>query len=253
MIKIQRLTEDSSWFLEWGKVKLVIDPWLEGSEIDGFSWLNEQWHSTDPVSINELPAYQAILVSQSYEDHCHTPTLAKMDSNKPILAAPKAYDKLKKKFPQRELMKLSSESPVGLGELSFISLTPNKRLDPIYYGILITNTNNEGIFYCPHGFALSSQQLKAFEGINIKLLITTFTEFDLPSILGGKVNPGLNNVRQIKGQINPESIINTHDEEKIMKGLVAKTAKITYANYQELEQSNELNFKYIKGYEPVTI
>ena len=44
MLSIKRLNLDSSWHIEYGKNSFVVDPWLIGSEIDGFKWLNEQWH-----------------------------------------------------------------------------------------------------------------------------------------------------------------------------------------------------------------
>ena len=44
MIKIKRLNLDSSWYIKFNKLNFVLDPWLIGSEIDGFKWLNEQLH-----------------------------------------------------------------------------------------------------------------------------------------------------------------------------------------------------------------
>ena len=42
MLSIKRLNLDSSWHIEYGSSRFVVDPWLIGSEIDGFKWLNEQ-------------------------------------------------------------------------------------------------------------------------------------------------------------------------------------------------------------------
>jgi len=251
MIKIQRLTEDSSWHLKWNELSLLIDPWLVGSEIDGFKWLNEQWHSTEPVPINDLPKYDTIVVSQSYEDHCHTPTIEQLNPAFNILATQKAYKKLKKNFKSRNIIQIPNDDSLHYMSYGIRCFTPKKLLDPIYYAILITNEQNEGIFYSPHGFSLQKEELQQLKNIKIKILITTFTEFDLPSYLGGKVNPGLNNVHQLNDQIQPEVIINTHDEEKIMKGIVSKKARVTYADYQSLEASNTIRFKYITGYQPV--
>ena len=75
MLSIKRLNLDSSWHIEYGKNSFVVDPWLIGSEIDGFKWLNEQWHIKEPVKISDLPEFQFLLISQNYEDHCHIETL----------------------------------------------------------------------------------------------------------------------------------------------------------------------------------
>ena len=97
MLSIKRLNLDSSWYVEYGNSKLVIDPWLIGSEIDGFKWLNEQWHIKEPIKISDLPEFQFLLISQNYEDHCHIETLKNISDEKPIIATDKAFKKLKKK------------------------------------------------------------------------------------------------------------------------------------------------------------
>ena len=103
MLSIKRLNLDSSWHIEYGKNSFVVDPWLIGSEIDGFKWLNEQWHIKEPVKISDLPEFQFLLISQNYEDHCHIETLKNISDKKPIIATDKAFKKLKKKFPNRKI------------------------------------------------------------------------------------------------------------------------------------------------------
>ena len=39
MLSIKRLNLYSSWHIEYGKNSFIVDPWLIGSEIDGFKWL----------------------------------------------------------------------------------------------------------------------------------------------------------------------------------------------------------------------
>ena len=51
---IRRLNMDTSWQLEWDGTNIIVDPWLTGSEIDGFSWFNEQWHTTPPLPMDQL-------------------------------------------------------------------------------------------------------------------------------------------------------------------------------------------------------
>jgi len=248
MLSVKRLNLDSSWHISYNNSDFLIDPWLIGSEVDGFKWLNEQWHIKEPVQISELPNYNFILLSQNYEDHCHLKTLKKLPEDKTLIATEKAYKKLKNEFPKRKIILIEDNKAISHGDLTFISLRPDKILDPVYYSVVIINSEKEAIFYAPHGFTLNEKQLELFNQNKTKLLITTFTEFEIPKIMGGKVNPGMENVHELYNQINPENTINTHDEEKKAKGLVSSLAKIKYADYDKIESNNSINFIRIDNY-----
>ena len=62
MIKLKRLNLDSSWHIHFNRLKFILDPWLIGSEIDGFKWLNQQWHSNKSVLIKDIPDYDLSLI-----------------------------------------------------------------------------------------------------------------------------------------------------------------------------------------------
>jgi len=254
MISLKRLNLDSSWFLEWEGNRFIIDPWLVGSEIDGFSWLNEQWHIKEPIQMDALPSYDYILLSQSYEDHCHINTLAEMEAIKPILATPKAFNRIQKKFPSREHKQIPDykQSPLKLNRLKIWHLHPGGKIDPIFFAVIITNESNQAIFYCPHGFSLNEMQEAFIKQFEIELFITTFTEFKLPAIMGGKVNPGMQNVIDLLNVLKPKHTINTHDEEKTVKGLVSRLAKVNYPDYAAYKKINNINFVPLNDYKQVT-
>lgn len=249
-MKVQRLTMDTSWWLEIGNTKLLIDPWLVGPEIDGFKWLNIQWHKKEPLAINHLPEYDYIVVSQSYSDHCHIETLKLLPADKPILATPKAYKRLKPVFPKRniQLIKQAGRMTNRLGELEIAFMHPGNRLDPVYFSLLINDGAGNTVFYSPHGFKLNANQQAITADYNIKTLFTTFTDFRLPSIMGGHVNPGLPNVNYLLDVLQPQYLINTHDEEKKAEGLVNKLAKVSYPNYDFI-QNEYANFQSITDYQ----
>ena len=46
---LQRLNMDNSWFLDLGGCRLLIDPWLEGQEVDYFPWFNTQRYWSDHI------------------------------------------------------------------------------------------------------------------------------------------------------------------------------------------------------------
>lgn len=251
---LQRLNMDSSWYISMGEVRFLLDPWLTGSEIDGFSWLNEQWHTTPPVDITDIPPYNFIVITQSYSDHCHMATLEQLDPAVPILATAKAHHILKKAFPDRTIMMIpESEEDLVHDGLRFHSFRPKRILDPVYFALSIVTELNQSLFYCPHGFELSSDQLKWMENLNTEVLITTFSEFQLPSILGGLVNPGLKNVTQLIRQLNPKNVLNTHDEKKIMKGIVSRFAKVKYPDLVKLKEDKAYRFIELSDYTPLKL
>lgn len=250
-MRLQRLNMDSSWWLEWEEQKMMIDPWLTGPEIDGFRWLNIQWHSTKPLAFDELPPYDHILITQSYSDHCHPATLEKLDAQKPIYATPKAYHRLKKAFPERKIHSIplwNEKTALTLNALTLSCLQPLRKRDPVYYALLLMNENKEAILYTPHGFELQKEELAFLQTLKIKLLVTTFSEFTLPALMGGKVNPGMEQVYRLTEQLQPEYVLNTHDEQKKMKGLVSKLAKINYPDYELLSETKKLNFIHLPDY-----
>ena len=249
MLSVKRLNLDSSWSIDFNSVNFIVDPWLIGSEIDGFKWLNEAWHIKDPVKIEDLPEFKFLMISQNYEDHCHIETLKKISDKKPIIATELAYKKILKQLPNREITLMQENKKTSFEKLEFISLRPDKILDPIYFAVVIINNKNEAIFYAPHGFALNNEQLDLINKYSVSLLITTFTEFEIPKIMGGKVNPGMDNVYELFNQIKPKNTINTHDEEKKTKGLVSALAKIKYADYDEIESNNSINFIRVDNYD----
>ncbi len=225
MLRLQRLNMDTSWKLTWGGTSLVVDPWLVGSEVDGARWLNEQWHATPPVPVEEVGAFDAVVVSQSYADHCHFPTLDRLAEDRPILAVAKALAPLRARYAQREVRALDA-SPVRLGELEISTLAPDRRLDPVYYAALVER-DGEAVVYTPHGFVPNDRQRQRLAALRVRVLVTTFMEFVLPWWLGGRVSPGVDNVRALADLMEPEFVINCHDEPKPTRGLVGRLASVT--------------------------
>ena len=246
---------DSTWQITWDKTSILLDPWLIGSEIDGFSWFNEQWHTTSPVPLNELDEYDAILVSQSYTDHCHQQTLLALKRSL-ILGTPTAVKRVSKELPNAEVQSipdLLSDEVLEVGKLRISYLDPGRKMDPIYYGIVISH-GKEAIVYSPHGFALTKMQLDALDGLHIKLLITSFSSFKLPFFLGGAVNPGKENAMELARSLRPDKIMHTHDENKHAKGLIKKIARTEYPDFNKIGKELQGKFMYLdESYTPVTL
>lgn len=227
MIQIQRLNMDNSWFLSMDSCRLVIDPWLMGVEVDFFPWFNTQWHKTAPISLEEVPDFDAVLITQKYPDHFHPETLKKLRPKK-IIAPKSIGKKLRSILPESEILVLDKKNPVTelLGvKIQFLSTS--RKIDPIYDAFLL-DTGRESVFLATHGFHPSPSQVETLtQASPCALLVNPFNHYELPVFLGGVVAPGLEGVEQLCKLLQPLKVVATHDEDKHAKGLVSKFAKIT--------------------------
>lgn len=251
-MRIQRLNMDNTWFLEFDGLKLLIDPWLEGTEIDFFPWFNTQWHRTKPMDYTDLPAFDAVLITQKYPDHYHKQTLLKI---KPALViVPKSIEQsIRKLLPASKVFVLDKKQPIFEKNGVKISFYPTSRkIDPIYDAFLISDSQ-ESVFVASHGYFMS--EAAATLSAPVKLLICPFNEFQLPFYLGGTISPGLKGILHLNERLNPACIVATHDEDKHAKGIVIKTAKITRNSVAELRKMGQFKGKIleINDYKPITI
>jgi len=255
MLTIQRLNMDNSWLIDWREQRLLIDPWLTGSEIDGAAWFNEQWHATPPMPIYHLPPFDAIVVTQSYNDHCHLPTLTELNEHSEIFATSKPWKKINKAFPERRchpIPSFSSGESAAIGNLRLFTFAPARMIDPIYYALAIT-LNEEAVLIAPHGFDFDEEQLDFLRPYRIRLLATTFALVALPALLGGQVNPGLEHARQLVRQLRPQYVVNTHDEQKHARGLVMRLARTDYPDLENIQFETDAQLLRIDHYDPVIL
>jgi L-ascorbate metabolism protein UlaG (beta-lactamase superfamily) len=233
MIKLQRLNMDNSWLLTMDACRLLIDPWLMGVEVDFFPWFNTQWHKTPPIALDQIPEYDAVLITQKYPDHFHQETLKKLNPKKII--APKSIEKnLRQLLPSSEIIGLDRQN--SLTELLGVKiqfLNTSRKIDPIYDAFLLDN-GKKSVFLATHGFNPSPDQVsKISQASPCALLVNPFNHYELPVFLGGVVAPGLEGVAKLCALLEPQNVVATHDEDKHAKGLVSKFAKITPAGPEE--------------------
>jgi L-ascorbate metabolism protein UlaG (beta-lactamase superfamily) len=222
-MQIQRLNMDNSWHIRIGGMSLLVDPWLEGVEIDYFSWFNTQWHRTAPIPYEELPEYDWVLITQKYPDHYHKKTLLRLQPKK-ILVPASIEKSVRKLLPDAEVVSLGSQNAVF--EKNGVSITwhaTNRKIDPIYDAYLIQD-HTASVFLATHGYDFEKTNMHIDQPVT--LLISPFNEFKLPFFLGGMVSPGLKGLTQLTKHLQPKHILATHDEDKHAKGLVIRMAKI---------------------------
>lgn len=249
-MKVRRLNMDASWQFSTDDTSIVVDPWLKGVEIDGFAWFNKQWHATEPVAPESLSNLNALVVTQPYADHFHAETINALPDT-PLFTYKRLVSSIQHKFPSRivkELATIEDESWTKIGdlELAFIDVTLKK--PPYYYGLAIKEGERLYLLF-PHGFKYVTPYLKIIQQYHLELLITSFSLFQLPFFLGGKVNPGPESAYELVRQLNPQRVYQTHDEKKHGTGLVLKLAKTYYPSPSEIQEGVGHRFVDLNHYQ----
>lgn len=227
---LQRINMDSTWLMALGGTRFLVDPWLTGSETDGFKWLNRQWHVHSVMAPENLPEFDAILITQPYDDHCHIATLRLIHGGKPILADTRAAGKIRRnlKDAQVTVVNEKKKEKVRFGNVELhLSST-----DHLYNGCQL-RWDDKSLLYLPHGIDIKDKYLRHFTA-PVTVALTCASTFTLPFWLGGRVAKGLENVKEIKRMYAPQRIYGTHDEPKQGIGLVSKMAKRHYPTQSEI-------------------
>jgi len=235
---------DNSWYLELADIRLLIDPWLEGAEVDFAPWFNSQWHRTPPLAYDAIPAYDAVLITQKYPDHCHLQTLEQLQPA--AVAAPSAVAKqLRQILPQAELMLFSPHSrSVQIGATTILQLPSKRRLAPFYHAYFIDD-GEQRVFIANHGYALSPAQTAHLAQRPVNVLLSPFNRYRLPALLGGNVAPGMAGLARLTKQLRPQHVVQTHDELKHAAGLVSRLARIEPFAAADAEHYPWLNKRYV--------
>jgi L-ascorbate metabolism protein UlaG (beta-lactamase superfamily) len=247
---------DNSWSIEFAGLKILIDPWLIGEEIDFFSWFNTQWHKTKPVSPAAVGSFDLILITQKYPDHFHKETLKLL--NPPHIICPASIKaSIQTLLPNCEVQSFNKGIQKVLNtELNIHFLPTSRKIDPIYDALILEN-EKQSIFVATHGFTAHEKWKAKISSLPpIHLLLSPFDHYQLPFFLGGTVAPGIEGLKQLVKNINPQYVIATHDEDKHAKGLVQAFAKITKPpSIEKLNQDPVLQDKIrnINNYETLEL
>lgn len=249
---IQRLNMDNSWFIQLNELKLLVDPWLEGTEVDYFKWFNTQWHRTSPISYEQLPVYNTVLITQIYPDHFHEQTLLKLNPSR-VVAPKSLYKRLKLLLPNAEIIKLCNAQPeVVLNQVKIQLLPQPKGIGPVFMAYLISGSN-ESALVAPHGYK-GNYESKSVDS-KIDLILTPFNRYTLPFYLGGTLAPGIAGLRRLTKKYNPKYLVSTHDEDKHATGLVSKLARVVNVSSSELNSDEMFKNKILEvnHYKPVEL
>lgn len=149
----------NSWLLHIANQTILIDPWLVDPLVFyGQPWLFTAYHATPPVfTPDSLPHVDLILLSQGLDDHCHKPTLAKLDRNIPVVASPAATP-IVKDLGYTHVTNLAPGQRYTVAELEIRAVAGTQvqpgEVENCY--LLQDKIQGESLYYTPHCFRPSA-------------------------------------------------------------------------------------------------
>ena len=236
-MKLTRINPDHSWLLETTGLRLVVDPWLQGPEIDGFGWFHTQHLPQAAWSVDSLGPLDAIVITQPFSDHCHEETLRALPASVPILAVPAAYRRLKRIFPEgRTLVSLEQTfcSHVSLSGLTLTPL-PTSWWDPTHGGLWISSDEGS-LLIAPHGYRNRSLLRALRPGMARPCtVLAPSLQYKLPFFLGGTVNLGLKNAYHLCQDVHAHAYVETHSSDKPATGVARSLARMHRPDFQQVK------------------
>lgn len=146
----------NSWLFHLAGRTILVDPWLiDPLAFYGQPWLFTAFHNT-PIAFTPetLPAIDLILISQGVDDHCHKPTLERLDRRIPVVASPTAA-KVVQQLGYQHVTAIAHWDTFTVGDALTITAIPGAELQPGQRenGYLFSDrTTNETLYYEPHLF-----------------------------------------------------------------------------------------------------
>jgi L-ascorbate metabolism protein UlaG (beta-lactamase superfamily) len=150
----------NSWLFHLAGRTILVDPWLVDPLVFyGQPWLFTASHNTPlAVTPETLPPIDLILISQGVDDHCHKPTLERLDRAIPVVASPAAARTVRQ-LGYQHVTTIAHWETFTLGDTLKITAIPGAELQPgqVENGYLLSDcTTDETLYYEPHLFPLKT-------------------------------------------------------------------------------------------------
>ena len=223
----------NGWLIEFDKVRILIDPWLNGDlTFPPGDWLikGELENEVEaPENINFL------LLTQGQPDHAHPPTLEKFNKSISVIASNTAskvvssigFDKVKTLKPGETFTykKLRIQATSGAS-------VPN--LENGY----IIDYDSDSVYIEPHGFLDKKIKPRV-----IDLVITPVIDFSLP--IAGKFIKGKTVLPELLNLFNPSTVLASTTGGKInFTGIINNLIKVD-GSVEDQRLFNDINTNYI--------
>jgi L-ascorbate metabolism protein UlaG (beta-lactamase superfamily) len=142
----------NSWLVHTQTQTFLLDPWLVDPLVFfGLPWfIRLQHRQMPPFTPETLPKIDGILLSQGQPDHCHPPTLQRLDKQIPVFASPTAA-RVARSLGFMRVQVLDPWQSVQWGDLG-ITAVPGAPLGPVReLGFLLEELPTQTrLYYEPH-------------------------------------------------------------------------------------------------------
>jgi L-ascorbate metabolism protein UlaG (beta-lactamase superfamily) len=160
----------NSWIFDLAGQTILVDPWLVDPLVFyGLPWLFTANHSQSPAYTPEsLPPIDLILLSQGLDDHCHQPTLERLDRQIPVIASPTAA-KVARALGYAKVSAIAHWQALEFSPTLQITAIPGAEIQPgqVENGYLLRDRSaGKTLYYEPHQFpnqVETKQQLGAID------------------------------------------------------------------------------------------
>ena len=187
----------SGWLVEFGELRVLIDPWLTGTlTFPPGAWLIEgRLHH----EIQVPEQLDLLLLSQGLADHAHPPTLKKLPRSLRVLGSPSAVAVVKKLgFERVQTLKPGETSHIE--ELT-VEASAGAPVPKIENGYVLTHPMGS-IYFEPHGFLDKSISPRRLDAV-----ITPVVNVTLP--LAGAFLRGKDVLPELIKRFQPLSILSS--------------------------------------------
>tara|TARA_Y100001968_G_C19178850_1_gene629345 strand:- start:12 stop:767 length:756 start_codon:yes stop_codon:yes gene_type:complete len=185
----------NGWLIEFDKIKILIDPWLNGVlTFPPGDWLIKGELDKNVQIPNDI---NFLLLTQGQPDHAHPPTLNKINKSIPVIAS-QAASKVVKKIGFNDIYTLKPQETFSQKDLK-IEATSGAKVPNIENGYIIDH-NLDSIYIEPHGYLD-----KKINSRHIDLVITPVIDLSLP--LAGKFIKGKTILPELIKLFNPSVVL----------------------------------------------
>ena len=205
----------NGWLLEFEKIRILIDPWLNGD----LTFLPGDWLIKGELDYTISPPSDIdyLLLTQGQPDHTHPPTLANINKNIPVLAS-EAASKVVNRIGFNTVNTLKPGETFRYRNLK-IQATSGAPVPNIENGYIIEN-DLDSVYIEPHGFL--DKQIKPRK---IDIIITPVIDFSLP--FTGKFIKGKTVLPELIKLFNPSTVLaSTTGGEITFTGLLNNFIKV---------------------------
>jgi len=163
----------NSWLFEIAGQTILVDPWLVDPLVFyGIPWLFTAYHNTPLAFTPEtLPPIDLILLSQGVDDHCHKPTLQRLDRSIPVVASPTAA-KVVQALGYSQVTALADWQATVMAETLQITAIPGAEIQPgqVENGyVLRDRVTNETLYYEPHLTTVNEQLVQRIGAVDVAI------------------------------------------------------------------------------------